>query len=116
VALNNKEFDKVIEQGTTLTTDINVVENQLNEINQLIEDATIQKNEEIEAQKIAEEAKRKQEEEEQNNQKLSLDEMRSRAKAYVDNWNGYNNVLLDEYDSDEGHLECMSSKMAIQNT
>jgi hypothetical protein len=28
--------------------------------------------------------------------------MRSKAKAYVDNWNGFDNVLLDEYDSDDG--------------
>lgn len=117
VALNNKEFDKVIEEGTTLTTDKNVTENQLTEINQLIEDVTTQKNEEIEAQKIAEEEKRKQEEEEklkkqeeQNSQKLSLDEMRSRAKAYVDNWNGFDNVLLDEYDSDDGTLRMYEFK------
>ena len=84
VALNNKEFDKLIEEGTILTTDKNITENQLTEINQLIEEATTQKNKEIETQKIkAVEEKSKQEEEqrknqeEQNNQKLTLDEMRS---------------------------------------
>jgi hypothetical protein len=33
----------VIEEGTTLTNDKNVVKNQLTEINQLIEDATKKK-------------------------------------------------------------------------
>lgn len=36
--------------------------------------------------------------EEASNSNLSLDEMRKIAKEYVDNWNGYDNLLRDEWD------------------
>lgn len=37
--------------------------------------------------------------EQANNSTLSLDEMRKIAKEYVDNWNGYDNLLREEWDS-----------------
>ncbi|MED2974280.1 hypothetical protein P4361_18785 [Fictibacillus sp. B-59209] len=42
---------------------------------------------------------RKIREEKQQSFTLSLVEMRRKAKNFVDNWNGYDNKLLDEYDS-----------------
>lgn len=36
-----------------------------------------------------------------SNSNLSLDEMRKMAKDFVDEWNGYDNQLLDEYDSED---------------
>lgn len=40
-----------------------------------------------------------QKEEQTSNSSLSLGEMRRKAKAYVDEWNGYDNLLVDEYNS-----------------
>ncbi|SFE92075.1 hypothetical protein SAMN05428981_11062 [Bacillus sp. OV194] len=104
--LDNKEYQSVIEKGKSMQEDKNIFPSQLTEVKNIVEQAKKKLNEQIVAQQQAEkeaqqkaEQERKIKEEKQKSSTLSLVEMRRKAKNFVDNWNGFDNQLLDEYDS-----------------
>ncbi|KAA0549785.1 hypothetical protein FZW96_00045 [Bacillus sp. BGMRC 2118] len=96
--LEEGTFDEVIEKGYILKNEKDITINQLDKINGIIDNALTKKEEDILVQQT-EEQNKKSKENKNSESTLSLDEMRKLAKEYVDNWNGYNNLLRDEWDS-----------------
>ena len=90
-------FEEVIEEGNDLKKEDNITKRQMARIKRISKEATIEQNKAILAREKAEQEKKVKEEQAST---LSLDEMRSIAKEYVDNWNGYDNALRDEWDLD----------------